>query len=305
MWIKVLHDNEVRIDAATAARLIRGQFPDYDDDPVRVLEEGTDNAVFQIGQRASARFPLRKVDPELCRDALYREASALDELSRCCPFPTPQPMGVGRPGHGYPMPWAMQSWVAGNTATPEGLSSSEDFASDIAHLIAALRRANTDGREFSGSGRGGRLGDHDGWMAACLQKSETILDVLPLRRLWQQFRELPAPETLAMCHKDLIPANLLVQGDRLVGVLDGGSFGPADPALDLVAAWHLFDAPRREVLRVQLGCDDAEWWRGAGWAFEQAMGLVWYYRDTHPRMAALGRSTLGRLVTSAEVGADR
>lgn len=83
---------------------------------------------------------------------------------------------------------------------------------------------------------------------------------------------------------------------RLVGVLDVGDFGPADPALDLVAAWHLLDdVPRREFRRL-LGCGDIEWARGIAWALEQAMGLVWYYRDSNPAMARTGRRTLGRIL---------
>jgi aminoglycoside phosphotransferase (APT) family kinase protein len=300
----MLHDNEVRVDADTATQLIRDQFPTYVDDQIHPLYEGTDNAVFQIGESASARFPLRNVDPQVCFDALRREASALNELSICCPVPTPKPIGIGQPGHGYPMPWAVQSWVVGNTATPQGFRESEAFALDIANLISTFRQANTKGRSFFGSGRGGRIRDHEGWVAICLQNSEGLVDVPPLKRLWKRFRDLSAPNALAMCHKDLIPANLLVEGDRLVGVLDGGRFGPADPALDLVAAWHLFDATGREVLRTQIGCDEAEWLRGAGWAFEQAMGLAFYYNETHPRMAALGRSTLNRIITASEFCAD-
>jgi hypothetical protein len=34
------------------------------------------------------------------------------------------------------------------------------------------------------------------------------------------------------------------------------------------------------------------------------MGLVWYYRTSNPRMAALGRSTLGRLLDDSEVTRD-
>jgi aminoglycoside phosphotransferase (APT) family kinase protein len=99
-----------------------------------------------------------------------------------------------------------------------------------------------------------------------------------------------------MSHRDLIPANLLVRDGRLAGVLDAGRFGPADPALDLVAAWHLFDRERRDHLRNALGAGEVEWKRGAAWAFQQAMGLVWYYAESRPGMSALGRNTLDRLL---------
>ncbi len=105
-----------------------------------------------------------------------------------------------------------------------------------------------------------------------------------------------------MSHRDLIPANLLTAGGRLVGVLDAGGYGPADPALDLVGAWHLLDAERRTRLRERLGTSDLEWERGAAWAFVQAIGLVWYYEHTNRTMAELGRSTLRRLLEDQGVG---
>ncbi|KKD01880.1 aminoglycoside phosphotransferase, partial [Streptomyces sp. WM6386] len=84
--------------------------------------------------------------------------------------------------------------------------------------------------------------------------------------------------------------------DRLTGVLDTGGFGPADPALDLVSAWHLLQPGPREVLRQTLHCDDLEWERGKAWAFEQAIGLVWYYVETNPTMSRMGRRTLDRIL---------
>ena len=102
-----------------------------------------------------------------------------------------------------------------------------------------------------------------------------------------------------MTHGDLIPGNVLVENGRLVGVIDVGGLGPADPALDLVAGWHLLDTGPRLVFRSALGCDEVEWARGMAWAFEQAMGLVWYYADSNPMMSLLGRRTLDRISAAA------
>jgi aminoglycoside phosphotransferase (APT) family kinase protein len=106
-----------------------------------------------------------------------------------------------------------------------------------------------------------------------------------------------------MAHGDLHPGNLLVEKERLSGVLDAGAFGAADPALDLVAVWHLLDRPARDRVRRTLDSSEPEWARGAAWAFQQAMGLVWYYRQTNPVMADLGRTTLARIMTDPDVAA--
>jgi aminoglycoside phosphotransferase (APT) family kinase protein len=99
-----------------------------------------------------------------------------------------------------------------------------------------------------------------------------------------------------MCHGDLIPSNLLVADGRLVGVLDTGGFQAADPALDLVVAWHLLGDGPREQLRRDLGCPDLQWERGRAWAFQQAAGALWYYQHTNPSMADMGRTTLERVL---------
>jgi aminoglycoside phosphotransferase (APT) family kinase protein len=99
-----------------------------------------------------------------------------------------------------------------------------------------------------------------------------------------------------MCHGDLTPPNVLVKDGHLVGVLDTGGFGAADPSLDLVSAWHLLDSGQRESLRTELGCNEVEWLRGTAWALQQAIGLVWYYRDSNPDMSRWGGRTLRRIL---------
>jgi aminoglycoside phosphotransferase (APT) family kinase protein len=76
----------------------------------------------------------------------------------------------------------------------------------------------------------------------------------------------------------------------------------ADAARELAGAstvWHLLDAVRREVLRDALGCSEVQWRRGMAWAFQQSMGLVWYYAESNPSMSRWGRRTLDRLLGDA------
>jgi aminoglycoside phosphotransferase (APT) family kinase protein len=163
--------------------------------------------------------------------------------------------------------------------------------------LATVRAIDTRGRTYDGHGRGGELCTHDEWMQECLANSEGLLDVATLRSIWAEMRDLPRGDTPdIMNHGDLIPPNTLVADGRLVGVLDVGGLGAADPALDLVSAWHLLDTARRQLLRDYVGSDDAEWQRGRAWAFQQALGAVWYYVDSSPTMSAGCRRTLERIL---------
>ncbi|MHC3473185.1 aminoglycoside phosphotransferase family protein [Streptomyces sp. 7R007] len=296
-----MHDDQVDVPAELVAALIQEQFPQWSGRAVRrVASTGTVNAVFRIGDGLSARFPLRLADAGEALAVLEREARASAELAQVSRFPVPEPVALGQPGAGYPLPWSVQTWLPGTVAFDADVSGSDAFAEDLAAFIADLRAAETRGRRFGGDGRGGVLAHHDAWMAQCFEQSEGLLDVPRLREMWKCFRELPRTGADVMSHGDLIPGNVLVAGDRLGGVLDTGGFGPADPALDLVGAWHLLQPGPRDVLRRALACDDLEWERGKAWAFEQAMGVVWYYAESNPTMSGMGRRTLDRVVESME-----
>jgi aminoglycoside phosphotransferase (APT) family kinase protein len=190
----------------------------------------------------------------------------------------------------------VQTWLPGTVAADADPGCSLAFAHDLAEFILGVRAIGTGGRTFSGPGRGGDLPSHDEWMQTCFERSEQLLDVPRLRRIWAALRVLPRTADDVMTHGDLIPPNVLVCGERLAGVIDVGGLGPADPALDLVAAWHLLEAGPRAVLRDDLSSDDLEWERGKAWAFEQAIGLVWYYLESNPAMSLMGRRTLQRIL---------
>ena len=295
-----MHPGQLTITAETVRALVDDQFPQWRDLPVEpIASAGTVNAIFRVGFDLAARFPLRPGDPSLVRAELEQEAAAARSLVGTTRFPTPQPVALGMPGYGYPSPWSVQTWVPGLDALRCDPSWSGALALDLAEFIRGVRAIPTNGRVFAGSGRGGSLPSHDEFMATCLDASVDLLDVPPLRRLWTHMRRLPRVDPDVMTHGDLIPGNVLVSDGRLAGVLDVGGLGPADPALDLVCAWHLFEPGPRAALRSALDCSDLTWERGRAWAFEQALGLVAYYAESNPPMSALGRRTLGRILADS------
>lgn len=292
-----MHADQVAVDVDTVRTLVEGQFPQWQDLSISAVDaSGTVNAIFRIGADLSARFPLRLAPVAEVRGLLRHEVAASRALADVSPVPTPRPVALGEPGGGYPMPWAVQTWLPGTVAADAEISSSVPFALDLAVFVGALRGVDTAGAQFTGDGRGGDLTGHDDFMQECFDRSEHLLDVPPLRELWRHLRALPRTAADAMNHGDLTPGNVLVTGGRLAGVLDAGGFGPADPALDLVGGWHLLERAPRQVLRDALRCDDLEWERGRAWAFEQSLGAVWYYAETNPTVSRMGLRTLTRIL---------
>jgi aminoglycoside phosphotransferase (APT) family kinase protein len=292
-----MHANQLTVSLETVRKLVDEQFPGWRGLPIRgVASQGTVNALFRIGEKFLARFPLEPGDVGSTWRWLHSEALAARELLGRTRFPTPEPVALGEPGAGYPLPWSVLTWLPGTVATDEDPGESVVFAHDLAEFIHGVRAIDTGGRAFSGRGRGGELRSHDAWMETCFERSEQLLDVAQLRRTWATMRVLPRSARDVMTHGDLIPGNVLVSSGRLAGVIDVGGLGPADPALDLVGAWHLLDAGPRQVLRDDLTCEDLEWERGKAWAFEQSMGAVWYYVESNPAMSLMGQRTLQRIM---------
>ncbi|MGV8908462.1 MAG: aminoglycoside phosphotransferase family protein [Propionicimonas sp.] len=292
-----MHPGQRTLTVEQVRGLVADQFADWAGLPVRPVDSaGTVNALFRVGDGLVARFPLLGGAADAVRHELEEEAERSAELAAGTSVPTPLRVALGEPGRGYDLPWSVQTWVAGTDAFVDDPGASSAFAVDLAAFVAELRGLDTRGRTFTGRGRGGDLASHDDWVETCFTHSEGLVDVAGLRLLWQELMALPPSGPAVMSHTDLIPGNVLVREGRLAGVLDCGGFQAADPALDLVAAWHLLEPGPRQVFRDTLGCSNLEWDRGRAWALEQAIGAGWYYVDTNPAMSRMGVRTLERLL---------
>src|SRR5215470_19086235 len=135
-----MHANQLSVPAEMVRTLVDEQFPQWRRLPVRSLAaSGTVNAIFRIGELLTARFPLQPQKTEVARRRLEAEADAARELAGRTRFPTPEPVAIGEPGAGYPLPWSVQTWLTGAVATDDDPSGSVAFAHDLAEFIHGVR----------------------------------------------------------------------------------------------------------------------------------------------------------------------
>jgi aminoglycoside phosphotransferase (APT) family kinase protein len=88
---------------------------------------------------SAARFPLRAEEIDIVRDRLLAEAAAARQLAGRTRFPTPEPDALAEPGAGYPLPWAVRTWLTGTVATERDPGESTTFAQDLAEFIYSVR----------------------------------------------------------------------------------------------------------------------------------------------------------------------
>jgi len=298
-----MHANQIEVTPATVARLVSQQFPAWARMPVRaVTSHGTVNAIFRIGPDLVARLPIEAGDTgdagevEARRAELLGEMDAARRLLTVSPVAVPEPLALGEPGADYPLPWSVYRWVPGVAARDTSAAHSPRFAEQLAGFVGAVRSLPTDGRTFEGTRRGGHLTRHDTYVRRGLDRSAGLIDINGLAALWERLRTTPLAPADSWTHGDLMPGNVLVGGGGLSGVIDVGQLAVADPALDLQPAWNLFTPAARDAYREALACDDDEWDRGKGWALAQAIGCLWYYRETNPVMSQTAHRTLQALL---------
>jgi aminoglycoside phosphotransferase (APT) family kinase protein len=96
-------------------------------------------------------------------------------------------------------------------------------------------------------------------------------------------------------HGDVAPGNLIFRNGQLVAAIDWSGLGVGDPASDLQVAWNFLSASARQVLKTQMGIDDATWDRARARAFAQAAFQLPYYRDTFVPLANQAKNVFAEI----------
>ncbi|GLZ37180.1 aminoglycoside phosphotransferase [Actinokineospora sp. NBRC 105648] len=251
--------------------LVAQQFPHWAGLPVEpVAQPGVDNATFRLGVDMSVRLPRF----ERWVGQVEREHRWLPHLAPLLPLTVPVPLARGAASPTYPFPWSVYRWLPGDRAHPDRLDQAQ-AAVDLAGFGTALWTADATGGpppEWSNGFRGVDLNDDRDSAAVAWRLRERIdaladhVDTARLHAVWQAGLDAPRWDRAPVwVHGDNAPGNLLAVGDRLTAVIDFGTLAVGDPAVDMIAAWTLFDADARADFRAAAGVDDATWARGRVW----------------------------------------
>jgi aminoglycoside phosphotransferase (APT) family kinase protein len=276
-----MHADEIETDSALVHALLASQHPRWAELPiVRVPSAGTDNAIYRLGDDLAVRLPRI----HWAVDNVAKEQRWMPELAPHLPLRLPLPVAAGAPEEAFPYPWGVVQWLPGEVATLDQLDDPFDAAREIAAFVRALR--TVDARGGPRHVRGGPVRRGDEVLRRNVAQLRGEVDADAVLAAWEHVLAAPDYEGLPVWfHGDLSYLNVLAREGRVSGVIDWGTCGVGDPAIDTIVAWSLFDTDAREVYREALGCDDATWERGKGWVLQGVAGVP-YYRDTNPVLVA-------------------
>ena len=285
-----MHPDELDIDEALVRRLLETQFPQWANLPLhRVQSDGTDNAIFRLGDALSVRLPrigwaTGQVD---------KEYEWLPRLAPHVPLTIPVPIVRGMPGDGYPWRWTVSPWLDGENATADRIDLRQ-AAIDLAAFVTAMWKIDTTGGPEAGPDnfrRGVPLADRNESVLnaiATVASMDIGINTGLARDIWEDALNQPVwggdPVWL---HGDIQHGNLLAVDGRITSIIDFGCLGIGDPAADLTVAWTLLDAESRAIFRERVGVDDATWVRARGLAVAFALGVLTYYLATNPTLTSI------------------
>jgi aminoglycoside phosphotransferase (APT) family kinase protein len=280
---------EVTIDAELVGRLLQTQQPQLAGQPLRLVANGWDNAIFRLGEDLCVRLPRRKVAVQL----LLNEHRWLPLLASRVAVPVPTPVFMGEPGEGFDWPWSVCRWIEGVVASDVSPPQRRALACGLGEFFRALHvPAPADAP--NNPVRGVPLSSRS---PAFYERLHAVPDASALTAMWEELVAVPQWQGPPVwVHGDPHPGNILIGQSGLAGVLDFGDLTAGDPATDLAAGWLVFDEPGRRSFRQHLGdIDDDTWERARGWALNIGTAIV-AHTDDNPRMAQVGRHVLDQLL---------
>lgn len=291
-----MHADEITVDDNVVRRLVDEQFPQWSSLPLRRLPPtGTDNQLFRLGEELVVRMP--RV-PGAGESAAW-EHTWLPRLAPHLPLTVPAPVALGEPGVGYPWHWTVVPWVEGAEPTAE-LIDPEEWAASLAQFVRACRAVPGMDGPIRTTGRGAPIAALEGEVRAWTARADEAL-VSPDAVLAVLEDALAAPlfdGEPVWFHGDLHEGNLLVRDGRLAAVIDWGTAGRGDPAIELNAMWGYLPEAVSGLYRDAIGLDEAAYRRARGFALAPAISGMTYYGDTAPHLARRNLRTVQRLVAS-------
>ncbi|WP_432487228.1 phosphotransferase [Kineococcus sp. SYSU DK018] len=221
--------------------LLREQHPDLAELPLREVEGGWGNQVWRLGDALAVRLQRMDTDPV----HQFKERRWLPLLAPRLPLPIPVPVRSGAPSERFGKLWTIMTWVPGEPLDHGELTCGEHAADTLAAFLRALHvPAPADAP--ADTGRGAHPKDcTDGFdhFLGSLDADAIGTEAADVRAVWDDAVAAPAwKEPPVWVHGDLHPANVVVAGGTLAGVVDFGDLFAGDPALDLAAAWVLLPA---------------------------------------------------------------
>ncbi|MBI2792211.1 MAG: aminoglycoside phosphotransferase family protein [Gammaproteobacteria bacterium] len=292
-----MEPENINIDVAIVQQLLKSQFPQWKDLPVRpVSQSGWDNRTFHLGKEMLVRMP----SAEEYAFQVEKEQHWLPKLAPSLPLQIPVPIAMGEPGEGYPWKWSIYRWLEGEAAARANIGDLKEFAASLADFLITLHGIDSTNGPKPGPHnfyRGGDLSTYDAETRQAMDVLKGKINVGLTTEIWERAIATNWHYDPVWIHGDVSVGNLLVKEGRLKAVIDFGQLGVGDPACDLAIAWTFFKGESREIFRKKLALDYDTWARGRAWTLWKALIIAAGITDSNAAEAAEPLHIIDEVIT--------
>jgi aminoglycoside phosphotransferase (APT) family kinase protein len=292
---------EIEVTADLVRDLLREQHPDLAGLAIREVAGGWGNQMWRLGDELAVRMQRMDPTPEL----QLKERRWLPVLAPRLPLPVPTPVRFGEPSERFPKHWTVMTWVPGEPLDHGSISRGAHAAGALAGFLRALHvEAPADAPIATDRGAHPRhcTGGFENFFHA-VALDDIAADVLAV---WDDAVAAPEWEGPPVwVHGDLHPANVVVSGGTLSGIVDFGDMFAGDPAWDLAAAWVVLPAgAAARFFTVYAQADEATIRRARGLAALKSLFLMLMGQNGDrglpggkPTWGPAGRAALDRVLS--------
>ncbi|MET7036791.1 aminoglycoside phosphotransferase family protein [Elizabethkingia miricola] len=267
-----------------------------------VNASGSDNFIFRVGDDLLIRLP-RHENSEL---QLKKEIKWLPLFSEILLIPIPQAHFLGKPSSDFLFQWGIFSWIDGNIYNPLLFEHIDNIVDTMVNFIHSLWKVDPlNGPEWGehNNFRGQPLAERDEQTKEAIKSLPDSYDQVILISLWNTACSTDTHnKPYVWIHGDLHWGNILTKNDNISGIIDFGSLGLGDPAVDIMCAWILFSPEKRRLFKQKINVDTSTWTRAMGWALSFATIALPYYLPKKHLLADIASFTLDNILIDFQAG---
>lgn len=291
-----MNKNNPTINTMLIHKLIKAQFPMWEDLPIRqLIPGGLDNRTFRLGSDKLVRIP----SAEHYAAQIQKEYYWLPKLASQLPLTIPTPLRMGEPGEGYPWRWSIYQWIEGETVADCTEINKTMLAVSLAKFLQALHKISLVGGPTPGSHnfyRGGNLNIYDSETRNAIKIIKNDIDQCLVTEIWDKALSTAWHGQPKWVHGDISAENLLIKDGKLNAVIDFGLIAVGDPACDLSITWTLFEEKNRALFKEMLALDDEIWARARAWTLWKALIIVAEISKTNTVETKRSRNIIHELI---------
>ncbi|ASR35832.1 aminoglycoside phosphotransferase [Prauserella marina] len=296
-------DATIEITEDLVRDLLREQHSDLAGLVIREVAGGWGNQMWRLGDELVVR--MQRMDPTPALQ--LKERRWLPVLAPNLPLPVPTPVRFGEPSEHFPKHWTVMTWVPGEPLDHATISRGTHAARTLADFLRALHVEAPADAPIA-IDRGAHPRDCADGFESFLKAIHAALDDIVaagVRDVWADAVAAPGWDGWPVwVHGDLHPANVVVSGGTLSGIVDFGDLFAGDPAWDLAAAWVLLpEGTAARFFERYARADEAAIRRARGLAVLKSLFLMLMGQNGDrglpggkPHWGPVGRAALDRVL---------